>query len=612
MTSENNSFADELAIYNQLYEKFLKLFFDYDPIGISYVEDEYSPEVRTVLARLPQPKSAQDIAIILKEEFDYWFGSSNRNTAEDFLPLAEEIYESFTKLSFENLLPGEASSEFYVKLINQLEAQFADFNKQWVLFQSLTGLKKCPGILVSLIQDENSPAKTRLWAAKLLKRLGRDIDKEGVENIVALVADTSQDENLRILLANILHECKRTSRIEEKLVQLFASETSRQLRIELVKLFAPKFKSQAATILEQALAKDIDTELRLAILVKLADYKKPEMAELLIKEFSDSSGSENKLAIISGLANFPQETVIKFLIAELENQEEEVQVKIIEVLAEIATEQQILELFVRLAITNPLLEVRKEAIYKLGRMQDSKAITALIQAISDSELDIQEAAIYGLSGQDICLTEKFNPIILPFIAHENENIRFYAAEVLAKCKPQLILELLKSENSYTRVSAIRAVWQTKDIAAIEQLLKLSKRAKIEEDEQYILFKVLIDITENNPEILIYPVVFEGLSKLLDNGDILVRQTIAGNLHRLKGPEVFSEVVRQLKKETHPEVIMQLLRTLGLLQDEQALLYLKNLTGTTEWQTQTPRLLRYKANKAIRMAENRAHSESAIS
>jgi HEAT repeat protein len=329
--------------------------------------------------------------------------------------------------------------------------------------------------------------------------------------------------------------------------------------------------------------------------------------ELLIREFSNRSNSGDKLLIISGLANFPQEKVIEFLITELENQEEKVQVKIVEVLAEIATEQQILELFIALASTSPFPEIRREVIYKLRCMDDTKALAALIQATSDSELAVQEAAMYGLSSQDICLTEKFNPTILPLVEHGDENIRFYAAEVLAKCHPQLILNLLKSENLYTRVSAIRAVQQTKDVAAIEQLLKLSKRAKIEEDEQYILFKALIDIIENNQENLIYPAVFEHLINLLDSGSVLVRQTIAGSLYRLKGPEVFTEVVRQLQKEKNPEVIIKLLRTLAFLQDEQALAYLKNLTSTTEWQTRTPRLIRYKANHIIRMAENRAGS-----
>lgn len=63
--------------YKKLYYCVSKILFENDIEGINFItnEDEYEPEVETILPRLPDADSVEDIQQILKEEFNRWFGS---------------------------------------------------------------------------------------------------------------------------------------------------------------------------------------------------------------------------------------------------------------------------------------------------------------------------------------------------------------------------------------------------------------------------------------------------------------------------------------------------------------------------------------------------------
>ena len=55
--------------------------FELDPIGISFEDntDEYDAEAGTVIPRLPECQSADDVANVLHEEFQAWFGLETEN-----------------------------------------------------------------------------------------------------------------------------------------------------------------------------------------------------------------------------------------------------------------------------------------------------------------------------------------------------------------------------------------------------------------------------------------------------------------------------------------------------------------------------------------------------
>lgn len=66
------------ARYAGLFDEALALFFMVDPAGINFETntDEYDAEVGTVLPRMEEAASADDVREILAQEFDQWLGGS--------------------------------------------------------------------------------------------------------------------------------------------------------------------------------------------------------------------------------------------------------------------------------------------------------------------------------------------------------------------------------------------------------------------------------------------------------------------------------------------------------------------------------------------------------
>lgn len=76
------------------------LFFIHDPISINFDEntDEYEPEVRTVLPRLPSASNTDDVTRILHEEFVRWFDRS-AGPRESYMRLATDVWRLWQERS---------------------------------------------------------------------------------------------------------------------------------------------------------------------------------------------------------------------------------------------------------------------------------------------------------------------------------------------------------------------------------------------------------------------------------------------------------------------------------------------------------------------------------
>lgn len=87
-----------VPLYGHIYDDLLDILYRYDPMGIAWSNpsraEEYNPEVRTILPRLGQAKSIDDVRHIVSEEFTRWFGDSFSCT-ERLDQLAEEIWQAW-------------------------------------------------------------------------------------------------------------------------------------------------------------------------------------------------------------------------------------------------------------------------------------------------------------------------------------------------------------------------------------------------------------------------------------------------------------------------------------------------------------------------------------
>ncbi len=86
------------SAYGELYSKVSRLVRETDPIrliAIGAPDDEYDPEVSTILPRLSVTKCLDDVHRIVHEEFVHWFGADIAGPAEDYAVVSEEIWNAW-------------------------------------------------------------------------------------------------------------------------------------------------------------------------------------------------------------------------------------------------------------------------------------------------------------------------------------------------------------------------------------------------------------------------------------------------------------------------------------------------------------------------------------
>jgi len=82
--------------YQSLYDQVLEILFRHDPIDINYETntDEYDPEVGTILPRLKEASSENDVQKIVHEEFRRWF-SLDAGGPDRYGEIASEIWTAW-------------------------------------------------------------------------------------------------------------------------------------------------------------------------------------------------------------------------------------------------------------------------------------------------------------------------------------------------------------------------------------------------------------------------------------------------------------------------------------------------------------------------------------
>ncbi len=84
------------AEYGALYVEVSRLVREADPIRLisrGAPDDEYDPEVSTILPRLREAKSPEDVQRIVHEEFTHWFSAEIAGAAAEYAAVSERIWE---------------------------------------------------------------------------------------------------------------------------------------------------------------------------------------------------------------------------------------------------------------------------------------------------------------------------------------------------------------------------------------------------------------------------------------------------------------------------------------------------------------------------------------
>ncbi len=73
----------------------LTILAEHDPIGIAFHPTEYDPEVRTILPRLGEAATVEDLTGIVHEEFVRCFSPRTAGPPMRYQPIAEQIWEAY-------------------------------------------------------------------------------------------------------------------------------------------------------------------------------------------------------------------------------------------------------------------------------------------------------------------------------------------------------------------------------------------------------------------------------------------------------------------------------------------------------------------------------------
>ena len=83
------------AEYRELYQSLTDILASHDPIGLILDgpnTDEYEPEAGTILPRLKEAKSSNDVLQIVYEEFVDWFGDDTAGEMTDYSHIAADMW----------------------------------------------------------------------------------------------------------------------------------------------------------------------------------------------------------------------------------------------------------------------------------------------------------------------------------------------------------------------------------------------------------------------------------------------------------------------------------------------------------------------------------------
>ncbi len=84
--------------YGRFFDQVSEILFRNDPIGINFEDntDEYEPEVETILPRLSECNSHEDVLLVVHEEFRKWF-NGDAGPRTNYTRISQEIWDAWQR-----------------------------------------------------------------------------------------------------------------------------------------------------------------------------------------------------------------------------------------------------------------------------------------------------------------------------------------------------------------------------------------------------------------------------------------------------------------------------------------------------------------------------------
>ena len=105
MTTDREAMLRERAAFNkqwgELYPTVAAILFELDPMGINFETntDEYEFEAKTIIPRLAQARTQQDVETIVHQEFCHWFGAEEAGVPASYALIAARIWDAWCRFN---------------------------------------------------------------------------------------------------------------------------------------------------------------------------------------------------------------------------------------------------------------------------------------------------------------------------------------------------------------------------------------------------------------------------------------------------------------------------------------------------------------------------------
>ncbi|MBI3889939.1 MAG: HEAT repeat domain-containing protein [Candidatus Wallbacteria bacterium] len=216
-----------------------------------------------------------------------------------------------------------------------------------------------------------------------------------------------------------------------------------------------------------------DWETRFVAVRELGSRSGRKTMEMLRQAAADRHQSVRCAAAIC-LGNFPGKEAVDCLVELLADPDEWVRLRATQSLGKIRAPET-LDYLVQHLETEEDVKVRATMVKAIGAYADERYLPILVNCLQDEDLRVRANTIESLGNFK---SKKVQRIVKGFVKDPNSRIRANAARVLALTGSQVAArrtfhEMLKSENQYTRSSAVFALGELRQDAFLSSLLRLT-------------------------------------------------------------------------------------------------------------------------------------------
>lgn len=332
---------------------------------------------------------------------------------------------------------------------------------------------QCIKPLTSVLRDEEW--SVRFLGAKALGEIGEIKDPDALQALISALAD--KDLNVRNAAADALEKINpqwMKTKEAKKMVPEFIKamkEEEWDVRIAAANVLGKIKDTTAANSLISAL-KDENINVRIAALEALREIRTSKSLKALILALIDENWEFKQVASKVLEETNPKwmetreaQELISELISALKNKNWSIRMSAVETLGEIKDPSAIKPLSFVMH-NDEILYVRISAVKALGKINDPQALHAIITALKNENMEVQQTAFETISkiNPNWGETEEAKRMVIEFISSlkdENYIIRTGSARALGEIKDSRavnpLISALKDEYSNVREAAAEAL-----------------------------------------------------------------------------------------------------------------------------------------------------------